>query len=472
MKQPPESTRTCRRTNSVLLGTLTFLFALHLQAQPHPRGPTRDQAKGDLDHRSAADALFREGLELASQDRFSEAAFAFDEAYRASPHFAVLYNAAQAHRRAGHLAKALDAFRRYLDEGGSAVPLDRVSEIREQIRSLRERLGEVTVSVSPADATIFIDGEQESSDRAALVEPGDHMVLAARTGLSPEYRVVPVHAGEAVRVTLALAAPPSTPSTPGWLAVECGVPAVQIVLDGRPATTVRGRAWIRASPGSHRVELRRAGYRSDVHSVTIERERVSPMRCEMEPLEPLVQPWKADLSVRAHPTDAEILLDDVPLPSSGAVPAGLHRLRVVRTGYQPWTQDVVLEARQPTRLDLSLRPTDAYAEKHRAHADRQRAWSYGFLAAGALLAGAGGYLYLHSRSDWRRWDGRQNDLDAAWADPPADQTTLRDEQRQNDELSRSVQRETQAAIAFGVAGVSALATGVYLYLTADSASER
>ncbi|MBN1612755.1 MAG: PEGA domain-containing protein [Polyangiaceae bacterium] len=206
--------------------------------------------------------------------------------------------------------------------------------------------------------------------------------------------------------------------------------------------------------------------------MTVERDRVSPLGCEMKPLEPQVRPWKAELSIQVRPRDAELFLDGVPLPSSSAVPLGAHRLRVVRSGYVPWTRDLVLEARQPTRLDLRLRPTQAYADKLHARAARQRTWSYGFLGAGGLLAGVASYLYLDARSDWRRWDGRQNDLDARWVEPASDKSLLQDEQRQNDALSRSVQRETQAAIALGVAGVSALATGVYLYLTAEPASEQ
>ncbi|MBN1612225.1 MAG: hypothetical protein JW940_36675 [Polyangiaceae bacterium] len=131
----------------------------------------------------------------------------------------------------------------------------------------------------------------------------------------------------------------------------------------------------------------------------------------------------------------------------------------------------MLDARQPTRLDLSLRPTPACADRQRARVARQRNWSYGFLGTGGLLAGVAGYLFVDARSDWMRWDKRQNDLDAAWADASGEAAGPVEEQRQNDALARSVQSETQVAIALGALGLAALAEGVYLYLTADPASE-
>jgi hypothetical protein len=463
-------TRHRLRISRLVWGPLTALCALHAQAQPQSSALGDTRAQGGTDRKKAADALFRKGLDLANSERFSEAASAFDEAYRTSPHFAVLYNAAQAHQRAGHLAKALEAFQRYLDEGGPSVPPKRASEVREQVGRLRERLGEVAVSVSPADATVFIDGER-ASDHRAPVEPGEHVVLVARAGPSSEVRIVSVRARETVRVSVTLAEPPSAPPPSGWLSIECSVPAVLLALDGQPATKLEGRAWIGASAGAHRVELRRAGYRPDVRSVTVESDRVLPLRCEMKPLEPLMVPWKATLAVGVHPSDAEVFLDDAPVPSSGTVPVGLHRLRVARSGYVPWAQDIVLEARQPTKIDLSLRPTRAYADQQREHVARQRSWSYGFLGAGGLLAGVAGYLFLDARSDWTRWDHRQDELDALWADASAERAGPVDEQRRNDALARSIQGETQVAIALGAIGLGALAQGAYLYLTADSASE-
>jgi hypothetical protein len=202
----------------------------------------------------------------------------------------------------------------------------------------------------------------------------------------------------------------------------------------------------------------------------VESDRVAPLSCEMKPLEPLSLAWKGELAVRVHPADVEVFLDDAPLPPSGAVPVGSHRLRVVRSGC---AMDAGRRARSAPTDPARLEPTTDPCIRRRAARTRRSSTQLvvRFLGVGGVLAGVAGYLLLGARSDWRRWNNGQDALDARWAETGADRTGLVDDQRENDALARSIQSETQMAIALGAIGVGALAEGVYLYLTADPASE-
>ncbi len=66
--------------------------------------------------------LFASGVQLADAGRDREALAAFEGAYEASPHFAVLYNIARIQMKLGETEKALDTLQRYLESGAEKLP--------------------------------------------------------------------------------------------------------------------------------------------------------------------------------------------------------------------------------------------------------------------------------------------------------------------------------------------------------------
>src|SRR6185503_7960525 len=73
------------------------------------------------DAKAKARAHFDRGVVLASEGKLEAAIAEFEDAYEASPHYSVLFNLGQAQAARGHSVEALDAFRRYVADGGSAV---------------------------------------------------------------------------------------------------------------------------------------------------------------------------------------------------------------------------------------------------------------------------------------------------------------------------------------------------------------
>jgi hypothetical protein len=82
-----------------------------------------------------AKAVFTHGMTLFQQHQFAGAAREFERSFELRPDPAILYNAAQAHRLAGHNARALELYESLLRMYG-----DRIGEqqqILEHVRQLR-----------------------------------------------------------------------------------------------------------------------------------------------------------------------------------------------------------------------------------------------------------------------------------------------------------------------------------------------
>jgi tetratricopeptide (TPR) repeat protein len=92
------------------------------------------------DPRDAARVHFEQGLGLARVRSYQTALREFTEAYRLSPHFAVLYNIGQCYDLLDEPARAIEALSRYLGDGRYLVPPERRRAVAEQIAQLAARL--------------------------------------------------------------------------------------------------------------------------------------------------------------------------------------------------------------------------------------------------------------------------------------------------------------------------------------------
>ena len=108
------------RLFSILL--ITALMSLPVTVAAQPASP---EASADTDGKQAAGEHFQRGVDLYNGGDYRAALIAFQRAYEIAPNFGVLYNLGQASAELKDYVSALDAFERYLKEGGDAVPADR-----------------------------------------------------------------------------------------------------------------------------------------------------------------------------------------------------------------------------------------------------------------------------------------------------------------------------------------------------------
>ena len=175
------------------------------------------------DAESDARAAFQSGVKSFDAGRFQEAADAFREANRLSPSWRIFYNIGQCEAALKRYGDALDAFDRYLAEGGDEIPNDRENEVLAEVARLRLKVGTVAVS-GPPGISVIIDGNDRGVtpiDAGIRVTGGvPHQLRLARGEavlLEREFKV-----GNGQQVTVE--APGETASEPAAPA-EAGAPA-------------------------------------------------------------------------------------------------------------------------------------------------------------------------------------------------------------------------------------------------------
>ena len=114
-----------------------------------------------------AKILFEKGVEHYEAKRYEEALEAFERVNAMRPSWKLYYNIGQCRAVLRQYGRAIDAFEQYLAQGGDEVTSSRKDEILEELRRLKELVGNLEVE-APEGATVFVDGE----DRGKVPLPG------------------------------------------------------------------------------------------------------------------------------------------------------------------------------------------------------------------------------------------------------------------------------------------------------------
>jgi hypothetical protein len=185
----------------------SLCVACLLGAWPAQAEPSKDRAE----------ALFREGIALATEARYAEAVDRFRESHRLDPARGTLLAWAVAEERAGRLG---DAYQRYVDllaAARSAGDAEREAAAAAKVEELAARVGRVAVGwsgASPRDCRAELDDTPlpcGPEERIVAVTPGDHRVRARARGHASFDRTVAVPAGGVVRVEVRLSPEPTVP---------------------------------------------------------------------------------------------------------------------------------------------------------------------------------------------------------------------------------------------------------------------
>jgi len=164
---------------------------------------------------------FDTGVELFEAGKFEQASVAFARAYELKPSYKLLYNVGQVENELGHFANALDAYTRYLAEGGDQVEKARLEQVRAEIKRLNKLVGMIAIEGAPPGATVFIDERRKGNTPLPgpmFVDLGEHHVQV-KLGAEELHRelvkvaggqqvVLKIESGGAVGTAPADAAPP------------------------------------------------------------------------------------------------------------------------------------------------------------------------------------------------------------------------------------------------------------------------
>ena len=124
-------------------------------------------------------------LELTDDGQYAEAIVEFNRCYALKPHYAVLYNIAQAYIALARPVEAVDTLKRYLEEGGKGIKDERRKAVQREILRQTVRIATLELQIMPQGATVVIDGRDYG--RAPLTSPvrlglGTHSVAVALEG--------------------------------------------------------------------------------------------------------------------------------------------------------------------------------------------------------------------------------------------------------------------------------------------------
>jgi hypothetical protein len=194
---------------------------------------------------------FSRALELVDAGMLQEAAVEFRRAYDISPNYAVLYNLGQAFAALGRPVEAVDAFERYLAEGGTRIRQPRRAEVDAELARQRSRIATLTLNVEPRDAAVRIDDQELGS--GALSSPirlamGSHTLIASREGYRTLEREIDLTTEKNLRIDLELEVLPE-PSPPRAAPAQPPAPSRAARPSAPTATTGAG-----ADPGGWRAQ--------------------------------------------------------------------------------------------------------------------------------------------------------------------------------------------------------------------------
>jgi hypothetical protein len=212
-------TRPRRRLAIWLIALATFSCAIPRLAVA---GGSDDQAQ----------QFFREGVEAAHQNRWTDARTAFERAYRLSSRPVVLINLAGAQARTGRLKEAASNYRRILDADPpteSAIFRKAAVDILPSLESRIPRIRLHSAGLDAADV-VEIDDEElpaEHIDEPHLVDPGPHTVVVKRSGVERARVAFSLAEGESHDISLPSPVEP-LPLSPA-VASDTSAPAVSLV---------------------------------------------------------------------------------------------------------------------------------------------------------------------------------------------------------------------------------------------------
>lgn len=330
---------------------------------------------GGGERRAQAKRLFEAGLELALRGDFVEAAKAFELAQDLVPHPTTLLNLGLAYSSLGRAADASGAFSRYLEVAPTDTPPELLRDVRLKLDELRDKVGEVSIDVSPSGAQVALDGRSVPLLSPVRVDAGPHVVTATLAGHDDGGTSISVLPGRLTQVQLTLSPIPEL-----W--VTCPIPGVRIMREGQLLATTRGL-------GPDKIgRLQRS------ETYLLERRDYEPQRIKVEAgtnkVECNLRPKRkaSRLLVNGLGDSATLVLDGASFVNGSALPSGPHLLRVTRAGFVAYVTAVDLPEGSVFNVEVNQRPTAAWRESYEQRANDLRLASHITVASGLSLMAA------------------------------------------------------------------------------------
>lgn len=432
-------------------------------------------AVADEDAEEQARRHFDRGVELVDQGSFEQAAAEFTRAYELSPSADALWKLAQTYVALDRPLEALEALEQYDRDGGAALEAERRAELDQLLSRLGARVGRLTIVVQPDGALVRVDGEPLGSAPLAAdvrLRAGEHQISASHADFKERTSKVMVLGGERVSVELLLEPAQPTRSAGGKLLVQCPVPGVRVVLNGKPIGQTPRFGPLPVPPGHYEISFARPGYAMASKRVEVTGEQTATVSCAARLVRPLSPDVAGTVSLTVSEPDAKVVVDGLAWPADGRLPAGPHVMSVSKYGFERVKVDFSLKAGEERQLNIglrSLRGDDVSYADTGPSAGRVMAYVTG--AVGLALGGVCFGLAIWNDGRFDDWTTEHEALEQARA-AGTPEAELAGRQTANDELQEDIETIDGVTIGLGVAGGALLGTGIILLLASSSSDEQ
>ena len=190
------------------------------------------------------------GVKLFEDRNYDAARAEFRAAYEARPRANPLINIALAHKAEFNYPKAIEALETALAKHQDTMSAGDIKAAEGELKDMRALLARVQLVVTPANASLTIDGEALPATALAQpisLGPGTHKIAASAEGFATIEQRFTVASGESTEITLKLVA------DQGTILIEAPDPRMTIAVDQHVVGAGTWKGLL--TPGSHLVQI-------------------------------------------------------------------------------------------------------------------------------------------------------------------------------------------------------------------------
>ncbi len=368
-------------------------------------------------NRAEAAERFDRAVRLVNSGDLSGGLAEFQRAYSLVPSPIALYNVGLVYATLNRPVDAVRTLTKALATADALKP-ENVARARDVLREQDEKIGQVKVSTNVKEGVVEIDNVETAKlplEHPLDVASGPHVIGVVSPGYAPSRHQVLVAGRESVDVHLELVA---IEGLLAHIALHGLVPAADVFVDGERVGKTPLESTVTVAPGTHQVEVRRAGYAASGRPITLG----DGARGDVT-LDPVVDRsalaqeggW---LAVAASETQSVLSVDGAEvglLTGSVELPAGPHRIRLERGGFLPAERDVDIPKGGTKKVTVAFEPTPETRARYVSAAESRRTWSWVTLGVGAAVAAGGVILAVVEQNKLPAAQTTLASANAAWA---------------------------------------------------------
>lgn len=234
------------------------------------------------ENQARARELFERGVAAAQRRDYATAIEAFERSYDLYSHPGTLINLAQYQDELGRRAEAYRSWQELIERFDTVISARSLRQARARVTALDAELAAVWVAVSPAGASVQVDGGEvwpTPMSEPIRLAPGPHEFVGRRSGFEDAAVTRELQAGVNPDVTLTLV-PVRTEPQPGALIVESATENASVSIDDGPLRPAPIRASLQ--PGEHRVRCVALSHVEQTRPVTIVAAQEATVSFELE----------------------------------------------------------------------------------------------------------------------------------------------------------------------------------------------